>query len=56
LSPALGLWMAVAVYDNWRHAKLNRDGVAMVMRFDLMERDYPDDYKIVAHRRSTVRR
>jgi hypothetical protein len=51
LVASLGLWMAVAVYDNWRHAKLNREAVAMVMRFDLMERDYPDDYKIVAHRR-----
>ena len=51
LVASLGLWMAVAVYDNWRHDKLNREAVAMVMRFDLMARDYPEDYKIVAHRR-----
>jgi len=53
LVAALGTWMAVAVYDNWRHAQLNREAVAMVMRFDVMERDYPDDYKIVAHRKVT---
>ncbi len=53
LVAALGTWMAVAVYDNWRHAKLNREAVAMVMRFDIMEREYPDDYQIVAHRKVT---
>jgi hypothetical protein len=53
LVAALGLWMAVAVYDNWRHAQLNRNGVAMVMRFDVMARDFPDDFKVVAHRRWT---
>ncbi|MEM7722073.1 MAG: DUF2165 family protein [Pseudomonadota bacterium] len=53
LVAALGVWMAVAVYDNWRHAQLNREAVAMVMRFDIMERDYPEDYKIVAHRKVT---
>jgi predicted small integral membrane protein len=53
LVAGLGTWMAVAVYDNWRHAKLNRDGVAMVMRFDIMERDYPDDFRLVAHRKVT---
>jgi len=53
LVAALGTWMAVAVYDNWRHAKLNLEAVAMVMRFDIMERDYPEDYKIVAHRKVT---
>jgi len=51
LVAGLGTWMAVAVTDNWRHPKLNRDAVAMVMRLDLMERDFPDDYKVVAHRR-----
>jgi len=51
LVAALGIWMTVAVYDNWRHAKLNREAVAMVMRFDLMERDYPEDYQSVAHRK-----
>jgi hypothetical protein len=56
LVAGLGTWMALAVYDNWRHAKLNRDGVAMVMRFDIMERDYPDDFKLVAHRKVTNER
>ena len=51
LVASLGLWMAVAVYDNWRHATLNREAVAMVMRFDLMAREYPEDYRLVAHRR-----
>ena len=51
LVAGLGIWMSVAVYDNWRHPYLNREAVAMVMRFDIMERDYPDDYAIVAHRK-----
>lgn len=51
LVAGLGIWMAVAVYDNWRHPQLNLEAVAMVMRFDFMERDYPDDFAIVAHRR-----
>ena len=53
LVAGLGTWMAVAVYDNWRHAQINRDAVAMVVRFDLMERDYPDDFRVVAHRKIT---
>ena len=51
LVAGLGVWMAVAVYDNWRHPALNREAVAMVMRFDLMERGYPDDFALVAHRK-----
>jgi predicted small integral membrane protein len=51
LVAALGCWMAVAVYDNWRHPQLNREAVAMVMRFDIMARDYPEDFRVVAHRR-----
>ena len=51
LVAGLAVWMVVAVYDNWRHPNLNREAVAMVMRFDLMERDYPDDFAFVAHRR-----
>ena len=44
-------WMIVAVTDNWQHPDINLAGVAMVMRFDLMARDWPDDYAHVAHRR-----
>ena len=33
LVAGLGVWMSVAVYDNWRHAYLNREAVAMVMRW-----------------------
>jgi len=51
LVAGLGTWMAVAVFDNWRHPQLNREAVAMVMRFDIMARDYPEDYAMVAHRR-----
>jgi len=51
LVAGLGAWMAVAVYDNWHHPRLNREAVAMVMRFDFMARDYPEDFAIVAHRR-----
>jgi len=51
LVASLGVWMTVAVIDNWRHPALNREAVAMVMRFDLMERDFPDDFAIVAHRK-----
>ena len=51
LVAGLGVWMTVAVYDNWSHPDLNRQAVAMVMSFELMERDYPDDFAIVAHRK-----
>jgi predicted small integral membrane protein len=51
LVAGLGIWMTLAVYDNWRHPDLNRQAVRMVMQFDVMERDYPDDYAIIAHRR-----
>ncbi len=51
LVAGLGIWMAVAVYDNWRHPRLNREAVATVMRLDLMARDFPEDYAFVSHRR-----
>ena len=47
----LNLWLWVAVYDNWRHPCLNESGVAMVMRFDLMAREYPEDFRLLQHRR-----
>ncbi len=60
LVAGLGVWMAVAVADNWRHPRLNEEAVAMVVRFDLMAREYPDDYAHLAHRRiddpATIRR
>lgn len=56
----LGLWMVVAVADNWRHPRMNEEAVAMVVRFDLMAQDYPEDFALVAHRRiadpGTIRR
>lgn len=51
LVAGLGVWMLVAVADNWRHAKLNEDAVAMVLRFDLMAQEYPDEFATLAHRR-----
>ncbi|MEE4210190.1 MAG: DUF2165 family protein [Parvularcula sp.] len=51
LVAGLGLWMAVAVADNWRHPRLNEEAVAMVVRFDLMARDHPEDFAHIAHRR-----
>jgi hypothetical protein len=60
LVAGLGSWMAVAVVDNWRHPRLNEEAVATVLRFDLMARDYPEDFALIAHRRiaapRTIRR
>lgn len=47
----MNVWMLVAVYDHWRHPDLNESGVAMVMRFDLMAREYPEDFRLLQHRR-----
>ncbi len=51
LVAGLGLWMTVAVADNWRHPKLNEDAVAMVVRFDLMAEQFPEEFAPLAHRR-----
>ena len=60
LVAGLGVWMSVAVADNWRHPKLNEEAVAMVVRFDLMAEQFPEDYAAIAHRRigdrATIRR
>ncbi|GHF47943.1 DUF2165 family protein [Seohaeicola zhoushanensis] len=48
---SLGLWMAVAVADNWRIPALNRQVLAQVLRLELMERDYPEAFALVADRR-----
>ncbi len=47
----MNLWLLVSLYDNWRHPYLNESGVAMVMRFDLMSEQYPDDFRLLEHRR-----
>ncbi|MEM1232720.1 MAG: DUF2165 family protein [Pseudomonadota bacterium] len=47
----LAVWAIVAVGDNWRFPKMNRDAVATVVRMDLLEADFPDDFAQVAHRR-----
>ena len=51
LVAGLGIWMVVAVVDNWRHPKLNEEAVAMVVRFDLMAEEYPEDFAQLSHRR-----
>lgn len=51
LVAGLGGWMTFAVADNWLHPSLNENGVAMVVRFDLMAEEYPDDYAEIAYRR-----
>ncbi|MEY8840511.1 DUF2165 family protein [Cribrihabitans sp. XS_ASV171] len=51
LVAGLGVWMTVAVADNWLHPRLNEEAVAMVVRLDLMEQMYPDDFAQIAHRR-----
>ncbi len=50
---ALGLWMVVAVADNWLNPVLNRDAVKMVVTFELMALEYPEHYQQVAHRKIT---
>ena len=47
----IGLWMASGAIDNWRLPELNRATVARVMRLDLMEQQYPEDFAHVSHRR-----
>ena len=51
LVAGLAAWMIVAVADNWRHPKLNEDAVAMVVRFDVMASEFPDEFAALAHRR-----
>lgn len=51
LVAGLAVWMTVAVADNWRHPRMNEDAVAMVVRLDLMQQDYPNEFQLIAHRR-----
>ncbi len=51
VTACLAGWMLTAVKDNWMHPEINLEGVAMVMRFDRMARDFPEDYAKLAHRR-----
>lgn len=47
----LAAWLVVGVADNWRHPGLNLEVVASVLRLDLMEQEYPQQFALVAHRR-----
>jgi predicted small integral membrane protein len=51
LTACLAGWMVSAVYNNWRFPGLNEAAVAQVMRFELMETTFPQDYAHVRHRK-----
>ncbi|MEM6727925.1 MAG: DUF2165 family protein [Pseudomonadota bacterium] len=51
LVAGLAAWMVVCVRDNWIHPKLNEEAVSMVVRFDAMARDFPEEFQEVAYRR-----
>ena len=51
LTACLAAWMITGVYDNWRHPDLNRASVEMVVRFQLMSTEYPEDYAYLKHRK-----
>jgi len=48
---SLAGWIVSGVIDNWRHPRINQDAVEMVMRLDLLERDFPSEFDAVKHRR-----
>ena len=50
LTGCLAAWMIIGVFDNWRHPDLNQASVEMVLRFELMAKEYPEDYKHLKHR------
>ncbi len=51
LSGGLAAWMITGVYDNWRYPALNRASVKMVVQFELMAAEYPDEFAHLKHRR-----
>ena len=48
---SIALWMVVALRDNLKHSDLNLGAVGLVMRMEYMERDYPEEFAVVAHKR-----
>ena len=44
-------WMTLGVKDNIQHPSLNRSITSMVLQMDRMAEMYPDDFRLVAHRR-----
>ena len=53
LTFCLAGWMVSGVFNNWRFPRLNEAVVALVMRFEMMETTYPDDFAAVQHRKIT---
>lgn len=53
VTSCLAAWMLAGVYNNWRFPRLNEAAVAMVMRFEMMEQTYPEDFAVVKHRKVT---
>ncbi|MEM0947743.1 MAG: DUF2165 family protein [Pseudomonadota bacterium] len=51
ITGCLAAWTVTAVRDNWMHPALNLEAVAMVMRFDRMAEEYPEDFARIAHRK-----
>lgn len=53
VTACLAAWMGQGAAANWIHPRLNEAAVAMVMRLDMMERDFPDEFAAVRGRRVT---
>lgn len=51
LVASLAGWIITGVVDNMLYPKINRDVVAMVMRLELLEQEWPKEFAQVAHRR-----
>lgn len=47
----IAVWMSVAVRSNWMLPVFNRSAVERVMRLELMEVEFPEEFPHVAHRR-----
>ena len=51
LTASLAAWLFAGVRDNYLYPDMNREAVRMILQFDLMQADWPDEYAHVRHRR-----
>ena len=51
VTACLAAWMTLAVKDNIRHPSMNLNFVALVLQMERLAELYPDDFKLIAHRR-----
>ncbi|MEM8630262.1 MAG: DUF2165 family protein [Pseudomonadota bacterium] len=51
LTAALAAWMFTGARDNILYPAMNENIVRMLMQFDLIAEEYPEDFAKVAHRR-----